>query len=182
MEARTRGTSTKPPLSTVQWIALIIAFLALLGIVYLAVQYLLGDEPPIRVRNGSLEIVLKKGEWNAEVDAWSPSDDKVVSGFTVSVESSAGYSCGAGQTGSGQEVSVSYTDGTQVSFKQAGSSGKIVVQPKGILRKASPRLLEHGQANDKDYINAVEVKGGVAPWTCEFESDKALRVIKIELM
>jgi hypothetical protein len=181
MAERTGRTAAKQPLTPTLWILLVVVLVVLVGGGLYMVLSLLGDEPPIRVRNGSMEVVLKNGEWQEDVDAWFPSQDQVLSEFTVMVENSAGSSCKDGQTGSGQKVLVSYTDGTIVSFMQAGSSGKIIVQPKDALRKAGPRLLEHGQANDKDYITAVEVLGGGRPWTCEFGSDGALRVIKIDL-
>jgi hypothetical protein len=139
----------------------------------------LSNEPPIRVRNGSMKITLDSGAWKDDGDAWSPSTGNNGGGFTVTVDCAPGFSCEKGQTASGKEVWVLYSDKTEVTFKSAGSSGKTKVQPKNRLAKADPQELRYGQAGDKGYIIGVGVKDGANTWSCTFSSRDALSVINI---
>jgi hypothetical protein len=181
MGTRTDELLTKPKMTTARWIAILVIIGALLGLGYCAARVLLqlGDEPPIRVRNGSMKLELDRGEWKDNGDGWSPSAGKNSGGFTVKVESSPGYSCGPGQPVRGSEVLFSYSDSTEVKVSSPGSSGRTKVQPKDTLRKASLTLLEYGQAGDQGYITAVEVKDGGTRWRCEFKDGNALRVISV---
>ena len=137
------------------------------------------NEPPIRVRNGSMKITLDAGDWKEDGDAWSPSTGNNGGGFTVTVDCAPGFSCENGQTASGTEVWVLYDDKAEVTFKCAGSSGKTKVRPKNTLAKAAFGELQHGQPGDKGYITGVGVKDGAKKWSCTFRSREALSVINI---
>lgn len=139
----------------------------------------LSNEPPIRVRNGSMKITLDTGDWNDDGDAWSPSTGNNGGGFTVTVDCAPGFSCENGQTAIGKEVSVLYSDKTEVTFTVAGSSGKTKVRPKNKLARATSRELQYGQPGDKGYITGVVVKDGGNRWSCTFSSREALSVINI---
>jgi hypothetical protein len=139
----------------------------------------LSDEPPIRVRNGSMTITLDSGDWKDDGDAWSPSTGNNGGGFTVTVDCAPGCNCENGQTASGKEVWVLYSDKTEVTFRSTGSSGKTKVQPKNKLAKAKARELQYGQAGDKGYIIAVGVRDGANKWSCTFSSHEALSAINI---
>jgi hypothetical protein len=139
-----------------------------------------GEEPPIRVRNGSMKLELDSGEWRDDADGWSPSTGKNAGGFTVKVESANGHTCGAGgQIARGNEVRVWYNSKPVVSFRFAGASGKTKVQPRDSLARTSPQLLRYGKIGDSGVITGVEVKDGADTWSCTFKSGDALSVISV---
>ena len=116
------------------WVLIVVVLLALVGASLFVVISLLGNEPPIRVRNGSMEVVLAQGEWKDDGDAWTPSEGKSGKGFTVTVVSANGHACQNGQTGSGKEAWILYSGKTEFSFRFAGLfNPKTKVRPKNKL-------------------------------------------------
>jgi hypothetical protein len=126
-----------------------------------------------------MTVTLDHGEWTPDGDAWSPSTGRNGGGFTVTVVCTPGFSCEQGQTASGKEVWVLYSDETEITFKSTGSSGKTKVKPKDKLAKAKSEVLQYGQTGDKGYIVGVGVKDGAKTWSCTFSSREALSVINI---
>ena len=180
MAERTDRTAAKQPLTPTLWILIVAVLIVLVGGGLYMVMSLLGDEPPIRVRNGSMDIELVQGQWDDSGDGWSPSGGWNWGTFEVKVTSANGHPCGDGQTGSGKEVWVRYSDRTEISFTSTGSMmGKTRVKPKNKLEKVSPQLLRHGGAADGGFIVAVGAKGGGKPWSCEFKERSDLDVISI---
>ena len=178
-------TSTKPPLTTYQLIAIVAVILALAALTYFAFRlFTTGVEPPIRVRNGSIDLVLPSppewtGDWAGENDDWTPSKGKGSGTFLVKVESAPGFSCATGQTGSGKEVWISYSeDPERVTLKAEGSSGKTKVRPKNKLVKASSQLLRYGREG-VGYITGVGAKDGSNEWSCTFTAREQLGTIII---
>jgi hypothetical protein len=160
-------------------IALAVLVLAVLSLLLLRL-FAPGDEPPIRVRNGSMDIELVQGQWDDSGDGWSPSGGWNWGTFEVKVTSANGHACSDGQSGSGKEVWVRYSDRTEISFTSTGSMmGKTRVQPKSKLERVSPQLLRHGSEADGGFIVGVGAKGGAKPWSCEFEARSDLDIINI---
>jgi hypothetical protein len=185
MATRADALPTRPPLTLVQKLVLAALILGGLGVAYYLIKpMLLGDEPPIRVRNGSVDLVLPSppdwtGEWAAESDDWTPSKGKGSGTLLVKVESAAGFSCGAGQTGSGKEVWISYSDDPErVTLKAEGSSGKTKVRPKNKLLAAGTLVLRYGQEG-AGYITGVGAKDGSNEWSCTFTAREQLGTIII---
>ena len=58
MAERTDRTAAKQPLTPTLWILIVVVLIVLVGGGLYVVMSLLGDEPPIRVRNGSMLIEL----------------------------------------------------------------------------------------------------------------------------
>ena len=160
MATRTGRTAAKQPLTPTMWVLIVVVLLALVGASLFVVMSLLGDEPPIRVRNGSMEVVLEQGEWKDDGDAWTPSEGKSGKGFTVTVVSANGHACQDGQTGSGKEAWILYSDKTEFSFRFAGLfNPKTKVRPKDSLARVTPQMLRHGQPGDLGYIIGVANEG-----------------------
>ena len=137
------------------------------------------DEPPIRVRNGSMTIALGSSEWKASGQAWTPLVGTNAGGFNVIVEVATGSGIAIGQPVFGREVEISYSDGTVIRFKRGPSSKKTKVTPKRVLRKTADPVLEYGQPGE-GYINGVVVKENNTSWRCAFESRDMLSEIDID--
>jgi hypothetical protein len=173
-------TSTKPPLTTYQLIAIVAVIFALAALTYFAFRlFTTGVEPPIRVRNGSMLIELAGiQEWKADGDAWTPSDGKSAGTFQVKVDASGDAVCEGGTAASGKDISIWYSDNTEVRFKLSGLFGKKTkVWPKDTLARADPRSLRYEQVGVSGYIARVEVKG--TPLKCTFSSASQLNAINI---
>ena len=136
------------------------------------------DEPPIRVRNGSMTIALDSSEWKASGEAWTPLDGTNAGGFNVVIEVATRSGRATGQPVFGKEVEISYSDGAVIRFKRGPSSKKTTVTPKRVLQKTAGPVLEYGQPG-KGYIDAVEVKDSSTSWRCAFESRDRLSEIDI---
>ena len=139
-----------------------------------------GDEPPIRVRNGSVDVELPEtADWTADGDAWTPSKGRGSGTFQVKVESAPGYSCKAGQTGSGKEVWVWYSEtAEQVTFKSEGRPERRRSGQRPSSRKPAIRYLRYGQEKP-GYITGVGVRDGSKTWSCTFSSAAELIAIDI---
>ena len=152
----------------------VLLVLAGIGVVLSARQ---GDEAPIRVKNGSMDVDLVSGTWVDNGDAWSPSTGATAGTYFVKVVGGTGLSCDGNITaGSGNVVSVSYSDGLTIRFTPA--SGRTGVRPKSGLTRATPSLLQHGSAG-VGYISAVTVVGPGTPLRCTIPSAAALSEIHI---
>ena len=139
-QAPRRAATTVPRMIAIALAVLVLAVLSLL----LLRLFAPGDEPPIRVRNGSMDIELVQGQWDDSGDGWSPSGGWNWGTFEVKVTSANGHACSDGQAGNGKEVWVRYSgsDRTEISFTSAGPiMGKTGVRPKNKLERVSPQLL-----------------------------------------
>lgn len=177
-KAPRRAATTVPRMIAIALAVLVLAVLSLL----LLRLFAPGDEPPIRVRNGSMNIELVQGQWDDSGDGWSPSSGWNWGTFEVKVTSANLHACSDGQAGSGKEVWVRYSDSdrTEISFTSTGSMmGKTRVRPKNKLERVSAQLLRHGGEADGGFIVGVGAKGGAKPWSCEFKERSGLDVISI---
>lgn len=138
----------------------------------------LSDEPPIRVRNGSMTITLVSGEWKPEEKAWTPRAGTNAGGFIVVVEIVRRSRRELGQPVFGREVEITYSDGAVIRFKYNGNSKKTRVTPKHALRKTAADVLEYGQPG-KGSITGIEVKDRGTRWSCSFGSRRDLSEIDI---
>ena len=136
------------------------------------------DEPPIRVRNGSMTMTLVSSEWKASGRAWTPRDGTNAGGFIVVVEVATRSGRMLGQPVFGREVEVAYSDGAVIRFKRGRSSKKTKVTPKRVLQKTADPVLEYGQPG-KGYITGVEVKDRGTSWRCAIGSRAMLSEIDI---
>jgi hypothetical protein len=139
-----------------------------------------GEEPPIRVRNGSMDVGLTDPAfaWLADGDAWTPSKGSHSGTFEVKVASAGGHTCGQqGPKSSGKNVSVFYSNGTEVTFRI--SNNKTKVRPKDTLAKVSDQLLRLGREGDSGFITKVAVKDGQTNWECGFGKRADLDAITI---
>lgn len=152
----------------------VLVALAGLGVAVTARQG--GTEPPIRVKNGSMDVTLDSGTWVENGDAWSPSTGTNAGTYFVKVVEGTGFTCDANRTvGSGNVVSITYSDGVTIRFTPA--SGRTGVRPKADLTRATPALLKHGAAGT-GHISEVRVNGP-AGVTCSFPTTAALSEIRI---
>lgn len=163
--------------------AIAVLVILLLAAYLFGLYYPLGDEPPIRVKNGSLVIELGEGEWeNGGDDSWSPSKGSHTGNFLVRVDGPGKGDCQKTSTATGKMVDLSYSAGGGVSF-QAGKKFPWIGRPwqtqvrprKDLVR--SGRTLTYNPA--EGYIKEIVVKGGGTPWTCTFDQkydDDALMI------
>ena len=134
------------------------------------------DEPPIRVRNGSMTITLVSSRWESSGRAWQPQDGTNAGGFIVVVEVATGSGRRLGQPVFGREVDISYSDGAVIRFKHGATKTKVT--PKRVLTKTAEDVLAYGQPG-KGYITGVEVKDRNTSWRCAFSSRAGLSEIDI---
>ena len=184
------GQSDRPGMTVGRKVAYAIAVLVvlLLAAYLFGLYYPLGDEPPIRVKNGSIVIELGEGEWeNGGDDSWSPSKGKHTGDFLVRVDGPGKGDCEKTSIATGKMVDLSYSASGGVSF-QAGRKHPIfwplrtqVRQQKALKLSESKRQLTYPDppTNDKGYISEIAVIGGGAPWTCSFELKDDNLVISI---
>jgi len=161
---------------SVQFVVVVALLVVLAGIGVVVTARQGGTEPPIRVRNGSMDVTLDSGTWVDNGDAWSPSTGVTAGTYFVKVVGGTGFTCDANRTvGSGNVVSISYSDGVTIRFTPA--SGRTGVRPKSDLTRATPALLKHGAAGT-GHISEVKVNGP-AGVTCSFPTTAALSEIRI---
>jgi len=117
-----------------------------------------GDEAPIRVRGGSIEIETQDGEWKDGNDAWvNTTSGKInVGELWVKVTSSTA-TCKA----MGKPVHVVYSiPNVRVTFTTSGAFiwNKTRVSPKGGMAFVDGKHLRAGTAGDGGHITEVRAK------------------------
>lgn len=128
-------------------VAALAGAVALAGILYLAGAFETGDEPPIRVKNGSLELQLltNSRHWkqNPDLKHWK------ISGGTrgkdpldVSIAVNAGATCTV-QSGTGNAVSVTYSNGTKIDIQATGRRSYVVSSADLTVSGPKRRLLTY---------------------------------------
>lgn len=146
-----------------------------------------GDEPPIRVRNGSLEIELAWQTKEFEEDPSTAGTRKVWqikqagrerNRFTVVIVSSD-QSCN-GLVRTAAKVDVDYSDGQRIDFQAVGGSGNSrtkVTAHGDPLNKVSNQGLRHGAPHvpgqPEQFISEIRITGGSQSQTCTFSSRDA---------
>jgi hypothetical protein len=170
---------------------------ALFGILYLAGGFAVadtGDEPPIRVKNGSVDFYLatSKDRWNQGADTkhWKISGGKRAKDqLDVVIAVNAGAICNA-QSGTGDQVTLVYDNGngttTNISIatdpenpkqKHSGVFGAELKLSTVLLDKN--RLLTYGDpTNQKGYISRILLDDGNPPM-CTFTDRKQLAELVI---
>jgi hypothetical protein len=157
-------------------------------------QVLSDDERPIRVRNGSMEILAARdtdNEWTWELE---PNGDGQDGSPSYSHEPRDTYfdrdntlwvkvvrrsgTCEDGDKTSGNLVRVEYSENNAfVTFKR-GRSGwwnyRTKVRPPNVLTLVSPPVLRHG-AQGSGFVSRVQVNN----WSCTFPDANALDTIYI---
>lgn len=143
----------------------------LLGLGVAFVGYLLlqdtraGDEPPIRVRNGTIELHLLHGTLSFKEDhgstdkkKWRIDTDPERSGpaYLVVVVPSNPADC-KGYVTAGNRVEFEFSEGGQnIALQATGKNTKIISQPNA-LNNPSDRLLNYGTTDG--YITKIHVTG-----------------------
>jgi len=125
-----------------------------------------GDEPPIRVKNGSMEFQLltKAGSRNWDEDG-NPRKWKVSGGsrgkdeFQVTIVVRTGATCSS-QSVSGKTVEVEYSDDTKVELKATGKKTRLT-SGKDLTRTDEKRTLEYTESG---HIRRITVDS----FTCNF--------------
>ena len=164
----------------------IIAIAVLAAVVVVVVRLfrvsVLGNEPPIRVKNGSIQIDVSAGNnWKENDDdgSWSPDQGAHPDLFSVKVTGQgATAGCLNGLTAAGKMIDVSYSGGGGVLFRAT----------KQVLRKYTRvtgfggDLVPEGQYLRYDkggagYISGIVVRGGGSLWNCTFnQKDASLEI------
>lgn len=158
-----------------------LAALALAG--FLVYRFFLAsdDEPPIRVKNGSLELELCDGShWASQADRWEPPKGRNNGGFWVTFAAASGHRC-ATLMATGKQVQIYYSTSPNTPQVLMLPHYRTRVQPKPNVspKTGQGEILTSGQPGDTAYISKVEVLGGAQPETCSFNSDAELTYVDI---
>ena len=149
-----------------------------------------GDEPPIRVRGGSIEIELlplsaaQDKEYEEDPQSTEPGKKWQIKGaareknrFLV-VITSANPNC-PGVVKDANKVEVSYSDGQVVGFQSPNQSTKITAHPNELNRPSRQRLTYAGASGA--FISEIRLTGGGQPFTCTFpRPDPTLQVFLLD--
>ena len=136
------------------------------------------DEPPIRVRNGSMTIALVSSEWKPSGQSWTPADGTNAGGFIVVVEVVTRSGRVMGQPVFGKEVEIFYSDGAVIRFKRGPLRRRPRSRRSASSRRSRTRYWSMGN-RATGYITGVEVKDRSTSWRCAFKSRAALSEIDI---
>lgn len=163
--------------------------LAVVAAVALAVGYgikdwfsTLGDEPPIRVKNGSMELRLDTGIWEEDACpgnpsrpcAWRPSDGESRSTFAVVVQSRT--VCAVPGDATIDRIALVYSDNKRFMLKpgnrQDGGRLATMVRPPAPLKPdpQNPAWLRYdaGGFVKEMHLDGDDAQGNPASWSCTF--------------
>jgi hypothetical protein len=174
---------TKPGLTTRQWVAIAAGVVIVAAVAFAAIKLLqTGDEPPIRVKNGSMDI-LADGGWSDTGSGWSPRSGKSSGSYAVEVKTAQPSPCPAMDSKARWRViMIGYSTSKKVKIMFVPSaSSKTEVGPTRKLTDNASALLRHGMPG-VGYIDEVELSGrmdGGDQWTCSFTSADQLKQINI---
>lgn len=146
-----------------------------------------GDEPPIRVKNGSMHLDLDSGGWKQDATCtdggggkcWTPDAGESEGVFGVVIKPMPA-DCQLPAGAVVDRVTVGYSDGTKVSLKVGAKKGgrakewRTKVRPHGKLtREANGQRLSYGAPGDGGVVEWIELDGedetGTPDrWRCTF--------------
>jgi hypothetical protein len=124
-----------------------------------------GDEPPIRVRNGSMIFELESGAWVPGGGNWTPPPGANRGTMQVVIVNADGYDC----TGrfEGTSLQVTYDQRTIVTLNRAGN-GRTVLSPGNVfdlVPGSNGARLRHGQ-DGTGHITQFVIRSAGQPRTC----------------
>jgi hypothetical protein len=143
------------------------------------------EEPPIRVKNGSMLFELvKANEWTEEADksGWSPRNGLDKGQWSVKVVSGAGHTCPDGATATGNSVAITYSDNFVARIGPRQGSGRLKVGSRSADFTKGPAAfqLRYPTANENGWIKEIRVTGGGGTWRpCTFASRAQLVEIRL---
>jgi hypothetical protein len=131
-----------------------------------------GDEPPIRVRNGSMIFQLEttnwpSAKWVVDGDNWAPSQGSSKGMLRAVIQTADGYDCPAGTTLQGTSVAVTYDQTTTVTI-HGGPQGRTFLTPRNLLTLvpgSNDTQLVHGQGGT-GRVTGLTVRGAGPPKSC----------------
>jgi len=187
MAGSTVRIQAKSELTTRQWITVTAGLLVVVGVAVamprlVALEATPRTEPPIRVRNGSMNITVDQGDWEENGNAWSPSLGEASGTYTVTLELANQHTCEKPwTTATGRVIQIKFSDKTPpFVFTPSGASdrNRTLVTPRSRLTKASPTVLRYGKPG-VGYIESIEVLGNGDPRRCTFTGSGQLSEIII---
>jgi hypothetical protein len=138
------------------------------------------DEAPIRVRNGSIDLLLitKSQEWepvggspNWRIDGGKRFTDN----YEVTVAVKAGATCGGSYTGTGSDVVLTYSNGEKIRLQSTGRHTFVKPDNANTTLARDPnnkQLLQYAPAG---YLATIAVGNGANPTTmCTFTAANQL--------
>ena len=164
------------PLATAVAVGVGLAVGIILTFSALRVQLDAGDEPPIRVKNGSLDLDLPKGSgtWETDPDAkhWKIAGNKTKKSadFTVALFPAPGKSCPA-TTATASSVVITYSDGATVTLDIKNKATKVTATG-DLSTSQNDELLTYTASG---YIKDITVGSSM----CSFNSSTELSVALI---
>jgi hypothetical protein len=140
-----------------------------------------GDEPPIRVKNGSLVITLDASKWKKKRSGWQPQKGHSGESYDVVVIKGDGSTFTLDKNKIYQRIRIEYDDGAAVIIESEGRGKKTSITCNRSLHRVSPNQIIYGEKN-KGYISGVYAGANGPPPSkpdCSFRSARELREIII---
>jgi hypothetical protein len=183
------GASPKKP-SALMKILLAVVFVGALVVGGIYLYHLLfappDEEPPIVVKNGSMDITIGQGQWVPDdpinPGGYVPSGGQSHDRYDVKVDQGTGVTCEDnwnGLSGNVNKIDVSYTDKFSISVKSMNPAGKNKTQVSPINGlnpdPSNPATLRHDAPGFIDSVT-VHVVGGGKPLNCYFDKRAATAI------
>jgi hypothetical protein len=121
------------------------------------------EEPPIRVKNGSMELQILstsiKWKQDGSLTKWKVDGGSRTSAtYTIDVKSQGQASCTNGGNGSGTVIKVTYSDNASVAI-QSNANHTRVTASANLVNPNNQLLLHTDLGSSKGYIQTIEVDG-----------------------
>lgn len=129
-----------------------------------------GDEPPIRVKNGSLDLWLlsNRGQWKQDGNSrnWMGPGRRKKDDLDIIVAVGDGATCKAPLDRTGRKLEVHYSDSTEVDLQSTGNHTKVTSSKDLAPGNRMLQLLTY-QGGPDDYISSIVLDGATV---CTFAS------------
>lgn len=119
------------------------------------------DEPPIRVKNGTMELWLLSHSdgWIRDGNSrnWKLHGRRTKDDLDIMIAVGSGATCTAPLDRSGRKLEVHYSDSTEVDLQSTGNHTKVTASKDLTMRDGAPQLLTYG--GPTDYISSIVMDG-----------------------
>ena len=133
-----------------------------------------GDEPPIRVKNGTLDLWLlsNRGEWTQDGNSrnWKLPGRRKSDDLGIVIAVGDGAVCKAPLERTGRKLEVHYSDATEVDLQSTGNHTKLTASKDLTIRRGTAQLLTY-QGGPDDYISSIVLDGATV---CSFTAKTQL--------
>ena len=132
------------------------------------------DEAPIRVRNGSLDLILVTDSQEWEAVGGSPNwridgGERFTDNYEVTVAAKAGATCGVSMTATGSDVVFGYSNGEKIRLQSTGRHTFVKPDNPNTTLARDPNNEQVLRYAPSGYLQTIAVGNGANPATlCTF--------------